>query len=1023
MSDSMSPSSEPATPEDPVDLSPAPTPTADPAPSAVESAATAESAPAEAMPAVEPAPVDAPIPDEAFAPPEPVAAHDEEAPPTDAAEPEEEAPAPRPVGERSKGKGSEEARAKALPRLASGLPRGAAEHVEAIVEALEKGYDAAFLGRFRRVMTGGLDERTLLEVRDAWRRIRAEEERRVALRELLRSRGALDATLEERLANAQDVPSMEDVAAPWLPVTAGRATVARGLGLQGLADAIRHAKDATALSDLAKPFVKEGGEPASLDGALAGARDILAETMALDAVLRGRLRELFRRESVISVALRGEKKGDAGRHAPLVGFAAPAGRVPPLKLLAIRRGERERVLATNVEPPEAKAIGLVHDAVTAVVGDQHPHMGFLRAAAEDGYRRILKPLLSSEQRAEMKARADEQALETYERSLRNLLLGPVGGPRTVLGIQPDVTGGHRVGAVDEQGRAVYFGRLPHEPTAGRPVVVAALKDILSTHAIDVVAVGTSNGRREVLDVVAATLAEVERPVVVTEVHDGGTRAVEAAAVARPVKTETGIDIAPEFTGALSIARRFQDPLAEYARLDPKALGLGPNLHDVHQGRLKERLDDVITSCVAHTGVDAATADEHLLARLPGFDTNKARAFVGWRASGGTLSGKAALGAVPGVGLAAAEQAVGFLRVPTAADPRDRTQLHPEQFGLVEEMAAQVEADVTALFKDGRLRARVDLGRLARPEAPLPLLKQVLWQATAGLADPRPVFTVPTKPPADVTLQSLRPGLLLEGRVTRAVPFGVFVDVGLGAEALVPLPHVGERPGIDPATVAPVGAVIHARVLEIDLAKKRLTLSMRSERDLGFTRARFDERRGTPRPTGGDRGPGPGGPRGDRPPMRGPRESVGTGDAARGPGGPGGPGGGFGGPPRGPGGPPRGPGGPPRRDEGRPGGGRPERGGLRDRPAAAGAGTDRRSGGGVGAARPSSGFGGRGGGGGRDRDGGRRFERDDAGAPRRISLPMDGSSDSGEPVEETALTPEQLLAKKLEELKKKLARPD
>ncbi len=1039
MSDSLSPSSEPTTPDDPVDAAPAPAPVAESAPP------SHEHDPEKVAAAAEPVPVETPVPEEAFAPPEPVASHEEEAPTAETAEPEEDAPAPRPVGERSKAKGSEEARARALPRLASGLPRGAAEHVEAIVMALEKGLEPAFLGRFRRELTGGLDERTLLEVRDAWRRIRAEEERRAALRELLRSRGALDANLEERLGRANDVPSMEDVAAPWLPVTAGRATVARGLGLQGLADGIRHAKESTALSDLAKPFLKEGGEPSSLDGALAGARDILAETMALDAVLRGRLRELFRRESVISVALRGEKKGDAGRHAPLVGFAAPAGRVPPLKLLAIRRGERERVLSTNVEPPEAKAIGFVHDAVSSVVGDEHPHMGFLRAAAEDGYRRILKPLLSSEQRAEMKTRADEMALETYERSLRNLLLGPVGGAKKVLGVQPDVTGGHRVGAVDEQGRAVYFGRLPHEATAGRPVVVAALKDLLSTHAIDVVAVGTSNGRREVLDVVAATLVEFDRPIVVTEIHDGGTRAIEAAAVARPVKTDTGIEIAPEFTGALSIARRFQDPLAEYVRLDPKSLGLGPNLHDVHQGRLKERLDDVITSCVAHVGVDASSADEHLLGHLPGFDGGKAKAYVAWRASGGALSGKAALGAVPGVGLAAAEQAVGFLRVATAGDPRDRTQLHPEQFGLVEEMAAQVETDVSGLFRDGRLRARVDLGRLARPEAPMPLLKQVLWQATAGLADPRPAFAVPTKPPSDVTLQSLRPGLVLEGRVTRAVPFGVFVDVGLGAEALVPLPHVGDRPGIDPATVAPVGAVIQARVLEIDLAKKRLTLSMRSERDLGFTRARFDERRGTPRPMGGDRGPG-GPPRGDRPPMRGSREGGGgpprgpggpgaapggsggqPGGPGASPGGPGGPPGGFGGPPRGPGGPPRGPGGPPRRDEGRPGGGRPERGGTRDRPAAAGAGTDRRAGGAVGASRPSSGFGrgggGGGGGGGRDRDGGRRFERDDPGAPRRISLPMEAGSGSEQPAQEEALTPEQLLARKLEELKRKLARPD
>ncbi len=797
---------------------------------------------------------------------------------------------------------------------------------------------------------------------------------------------------------------MEDFAAPWLPVTASRATVARGHGLQALADAILHAKDATPLADLAKPFVKEGTEIAGLDAALGGARDILAEAIAIDAGLRARLREMFRRESVLTVGLRSDKKADAGRHAALVGFSAPANKVPPLKLLAIRRGERERALATTIEPVEARALDVVHAAASAVAGPEHPHAGFVRAAAEDGYRRLLRPLLSAELRTELKARADAQAIDTFERSLRNLLLGPVGGPRKTLGIQPDVTAGHRTAAVDEQGRSVHMGRLPHEATAGHEAAVAALKDLLETHAVDVVAVGTSNGRRDVLTLVDEVKKLLGREITVAEVADGGTRAIEAQAVGKPVRTEGGTEIPPEFTGALSIARRFQDPLAEYVRIDPKSLGLGPNLHDVHQGKLKEALEDTIAYCVTHVGVEATTADAHLLAKLPGMDLGKAKAFVAWRDAGGALAGKAALGAVEGVGLAAAEQACGFLRVATSKDPRDKTQLHPEQFGLLDEMAKQLETDVATLFLEPRARAAVDLGKIARPEAPIPTLKYVLWQATAGLADPRPRYAVPMKPPGDITLKTLRPGLLLEGRVTRAVPFGVFVDVGLGAEALVPIPHIGDRPGIDPATIAPVGAVVHARVLEIDLAKKRLTLSMRPDRDAGRPpmRSRDDRPRGPRRddrapmgdrpsvPAGAMDGRAGGPPRSDRP----------AGDRPAG----GGARGGFG---RGPGGPPAGR--TPDRREGRGAGttggkpaGKGGGGGFRDRPSSAGAGASK---------------------GGSRRDEGYRSDRDDFSAPRRISLPMDASSAPAEDAPVEALSPMEELARKLEELKRRIARPE
>jgi uncharacterized protein len=401
------------------------------------------------------------------------------------------------------------------------------------------------------------------------------------------------------------------------------------------------------------------------------------------------------------------------------------------------------------------------------------------------------------------------------------------------------------------------------------------------------------------------------------------------------------------------------------------------------------LEQVIESCVAHVGVDPAQADADLMRYVPGFDGPSAKAFVAWREQHGPIRSKAQLAAVEGVGPARAEQAVGFLRIPDAEDPRDRAQLHPEQYDALEKMAAQAGVDLETLFSDADARRRVHLDALVDESTPLGLLKYALFQATAGTRDPRPRWTRPIPPPETITLQTLRPDLVLQGRVLRAAPFGVFVDVGLGVEALLPVPHMGDRPGLEPSTVAPVGAVITARVLDVDLDKQRITLTMR--------RAQAPHGRG---PAG--RGPGGRGP---------------SGPGARGPG----PRGGEAGRP-----------GAPRRDERRPaqpvgagagGGGRPQGRGGEGR---GGGGRPQGGSGGGGRGRgPRQGGGGRFGGGGftfDDRRGGRggRGER----GPRTISLkPDDPRRPEGPRVDESSLSPEELMQRKIEELKRRLERPD
>lgn len=870
------------------------------------------------------------------------------------------------------------------------MGKGAAEATLAALDLLGSGHALAYVARFRRRDTQGLDEARLRALRDAYASLKEREERRVAMRALLEQRGALTDEAKTQLGRAETIGEMEDLAAPFLPVVASRATVARGAGLQPLADAVRAASETMPLSELAKPFVADGAEGPIIDQALAAARDIVAEEVCLDPKLRARLRKLFRKEARVKVNLRSERKGDAGRHAGLVGFDQVAHKVPAMKILGIRRAEKDRVVVSTIEPPEEKALEIVHGSAAP---EGHPHAGFLRAAAEDGYRRILKPVLQNELRVALKRKADDQALDTFERNLRNLLLGPVAGARRVMGLRPDVTGGHRWCTVDAGGLPTGSGQLPHEPTAGREACVAELIEKLGTYECQAIAVGRTGGRAEAVSL-ANEAAKSVPGLEVIEVADGGTRVLEAMG---KLEFDDRPEVAPECRGALSLARRFQDPLQELATIDAKALALGPHIHDVHQGRLRTMIEDVLESSVAFVGPDPSRSNAEVLSHLPGFTRAAAQSFVKWREAGGKLTEKAQLAAVDGVGPEMAEQSVGFIRILDAADPRDRTQLHPSQYHLAEQIAASVDADVPTLFSDPRARSQARLDALVTDEVGLHTLKYVLYQATAGGADPRPPLAEVIPPPPEINLKTLRPGLMLQGRVIRAAPFGVFVDVGMRVDALIPTPHIGERPGLEQSHVAPVGAVINATVLDVEPEKRKLTLTMRADaRGPARGPARGRGAGGRP-PRGGGRGP-------DRRPARGQGAGRGQGQGAG-----------------------RGQGAPAGR------GFSAARGASGQRSAGAGAGRGQGGGRGPSTGRGPGGAGGRGAGGKGKRSGGRSGGgssifggrgrgRDDRGSrgPRTISLkPDSGKPKDAEVLDESKLTPEELMQRKLDEMRRKL----
>ena len=873
-----------------------------------------------------------------------------------------------------------EAKERARARTLKGAkhPKG----VTAALDAILAGVSIPFLARFRRAMTEGGDEYRLRMLRSAYEQNLHREQRRLGVRALLKKRGGLTEEIEKELEELDSIPAMEDLAAPFLPVVASRATVARGQGLQALADAIRSASEVTPLSELAAPHVPEGSEPSANDICLGGARDIVAEELSLSPVMRARLRALFQEKGLFTVSLRSERKGDAGRFGSLVGLSQLHTKVPAMKVLMARRGEKERVLVSHVEPPEEEALAIVHAEAAA---EGHPHAGFLRAAAEDGYRRILKPLLQHELRAAVKARADREALDVYERNLRNLLLGPVGGPVATLGVRPDVTGGHRWCAIDAAGQPVGSGQLPHEPTAGRDPVLAELEQVLRTYECHAIAIGTSGGRAEALSLAnAVAAAREDGPLTIATIVDGGTRALESLG---PLEFDDRPTVAAEQRGALSLARRFQDPLRELVQIDPKAMGLGPHVPDVNGRYVRQMVEDVFASCIAHVGPDVNRAPAHLLAHAPGLNARAAKSIVAHRETHGPFAAKGSIAAVEHVGPEVAEQAVGFLRVSGAVDPRDTTQLHPEQFGLIDKLAESAGVDVPTLFTEPRVRAGLRLESLVGDDADIHALRYALFQATAGNVDPRPLRQELDPLPPHVRFDTLEPGQLIKGRVLRAAPFGVFVDVGFKSDALLPTPHIGERPGLEQAVVAPVGAVIVAAVLDVDPRKKKLTLTMR--RDAGP--ARGGPRHGGPRGArrGAQGGPPRGGPRGAGR-GRGDRQPVGAG--ARGTGGTG---------------------------QGRGQGGRPS-GGQGGRPSGGPGGRGKGKGAGRKSGRfESKGFdlfskGGRGRGRGRDSGGG---------GPRNIRLKPDEPElpPEAEITDESKLTPEEVMKRKLEALKRKFER--
>ncbi|MCB9702470.1 MAG: RNA-binding transcriptional accessory protein [Myxococcales bacterium] len=735
--------------------------------------------------------------------------------------------------------------------------------VAAVIRLLSEGATVPFIARYRKEMTGGLDEVQIRAIEERRAYLRDLEERRRTILKTLEEAGKLSDDLRQQILACTTKAALEDLYLPHKPKRRTRATIARERGLGPLADRILAQPPVGDPRAEAAAFVRDDKEVpemsvADVDAALAGARDIVAEAVAERPEVRALVRGTFEREGVVRSQVAFDKKGATSKFEAYYEYEEPIATIPSHRYLAVRRGEQEGFLrvrltieAETVQPSIAGIFALDR---------QSPFAGELEAAIADSLRRLLLPSIETEMRIDVKMRADREAVEVFAANLRSLLLASPLGGKPVIAIDPGLRTGSKCTAIDATGKVletttIYPGQGERRDAEAR----AALGALIQRRRPEAIAVGNGTGGREAEAFVRAVLAELgERQIAVVAVNEAGASVYSASEIAR----EEMPDLDVTLRGAVSIGRRLQDPLAELVKIDPKAIGVGQYQHDVYQPLLTRKLDQVVESCVNHVGVDLNTASAPLLAQVAGIGPSLARGIVRHREEHGPFRSRRALLEVSGLGPRTFEQCAGFLRIRGGEHPLDASAVHPERYPLVERIAADLGARVVDLVGDERLAANVPIARYVGDGVGEPTLRDILAELAKPGRDPRQSFE-PPRFRADVqTLEDLQEGMVLEGVVTNVTAFGAFIDIGVHQDGLCHISQLADRFVKDPHEVVKAGDRLRVRVTSVDLERRRIGLSARlGERpEASAAAGARGEGRGKGSAKSGERGPAKGGDR-------------------------------------------------------------------------------------------------------------------------------------------------------------------
>ena len=724
------------------------------------------------------------------------------------------------------------------------------QQVEATVTLLDGGATVPFVARYRKEITGGLDDAQLRNLEERLNYLRELEARRAAILESVREQGKLDAALEAAILAADSKGRLEDIYLPFKPKRRTKAEIAKEAGLEPLAELLLMQPQNDPQAAAAK-FVDAEKQVADVAAALDGARAILVERFGEDADLIGALREQMWSNGLLASTVRKGKKTEGEKFADYFEFSQSLNKLPSHRILAMFRGEKEEILDLQIQPdaqiPAAGVPGPQELKIMqrfAIRDQGRPGDKWLVETARWAWRTKIQPHLNIDLRMRLWSVAETEAVRVFASNLRDLLLAAPAGARVTMGLDPGFRSGVKVAVVDATGKVVATTAVyPHEPQKRWDEALATLGKLAVAHRVDLIAIGNGTASRET-DRLAAELVKLLPDLKMSKivVSEAGASVYSASAFASEELPELDVTL----RGAVSIARRLQDPLAELVKIDPKAIGVGQYQHDLGESRLARSLDAVVEDCVNAVGVDANTASAPLLARVSGIGAGLAQSIVQHRDANGPFKSRKALKEVPRLGPKAFEQCAGFLRIQGGADPLDASGVHPEAYPVVRKILAATKSDIKALLGNAEIVRQLKPQAFVDDTFGLPTVTDILRELEKPGRDPRPAFKAAVFKEGVEEIKDLKPGMILEGTVTNVAAFGAFVDIGVHQDGLVHVSAMSKNFVKDPREVVKSGDIVKVKVLEIEVARKRIALTLRLDDEIGAKGKASDKPRDIPR---------------------------------------------------------------------------------------------------------------------------------------------------------------------------------
>ena len=680
---------------------------------------------------------------------------------------------------------------------------------------LAEGATIPFISRYRKEITGGLDEVQIESIKTQYDKLSELAKRKETILGTIGEQGKLTPELRQRIDATWDATALEDIYLPYKPKRKTRAEAARQKGLEPLALLLMMQRENN-LGPRIPAFVK--GDVKDAEDALKGARDIIAEQVSEDERARNAVRNLFARQAVISAKVVKGKDEEAAKYRDYFDFSSPLKRCTSHRLLAIRRAEAEGLLKVSITPDDDECLERLD---RQFVRSNNECGRQVAEAVQDAYRRLLKPSIETEFASLSKEQADDEAIRVFAENLRQLLLAPPLGQKRVMGIDPGFRTGCKVVCLDAQGNLVHNENIyPHPPVDKKTEAASKLRKMIEAYKIEAIAIGNGTASRETEEFLKHQ--RFNRDIQIFIVSEQGASIYSASKIARDEFPDYDVTV----RGAVSIGRRLMDPLAELVKIDPKSIGVGQYQHDVDQTKLKKSLDQTVENCVNLVGVNLNTASSHLLTYISGLGPQLAQNIVNYRTENGAFTSRKELMKVPRMGAKAFEQCAGFLRIPQAKNPLDNTAVHPESYCIVEQMAKDLDCSVAELIASRELRLKINPERYLSPTVGMPTLKDILQELDKPGRDPRGPIKIFEFDKNVRTINDLREGMELPGIVGNITNFGAFVDIGIKENGLVHLSQLADRFISDPNEVVSIHQHIRVKVLSIDMDRKRIQLTMK-----------------------------------------------------------------------------------------------------------------------------------------------------------------------------------------------------